>query len=886
MAESDPIKLEDFADPAAVPEYKGQWQGVVDTLSQVEAGLIRIAAAMGKTVNSSVLPKTKKEYDDLNESIHKLENTEIHLNDIRRRQIEAQVQANAEIAKYRQQVKDTMAVQDAATDSVTAMRVQLKLLNEEYNKGDAAIRAKLVPTINTLKDKLNETQHAIGNYQNQIGNYALGLGKYGKTLMPLTHVIRGIAAAFGVHLEGLREYASAIHGAIHLNEMATEGEEAHTVAVTESTVATEAGTTATVEQTTANEALAASEGEASMGAAAMGGAIGIAAGALALLVYNVYEYIKAGKDVKEFNKLIAEGEKDLIKLREEAFTAQQKLDIASGKITKEQAEQDNVTIEQQKKTLETTKAYVAELAKLGERPEEKIQGNTGLVYNQKDIDEYDARRKQMEQQTQERLDDIMSAGNDSRAAIQAEADKKALKQVDQYQKEIELLKDEFVKNDLQKDLAKLETERKYALLEVENEENADFKKSEINEIYNLKESLARKKYEEEQEKQREKDIKEYEKYLSELSKRYNKWLEENKKAFEEANKKDNKSIESNAFSALETGKMSTENDIKGDKDPVKKAADEKLLIARQLEIDLAKIDVDELMNAANKEARKVQIKRKAALEIEAIDTKTAEKRIAEEEKMENAIIEAAKQTVTEKSAIQEAGLKTDEEMLASNAQVQATLAAAGKRNSLDAVEAAEAKNAETQKQVQQKEHRAQEALDLASTFEKAVNSNLSAGMSNEQAITKALETTFLAKGIAAGFAAAAGFATGVENLQGPGTGTSDSIPIWASKGESIITAAGTAQNPGLASAVNNGTLEDWFKSNYMPKYISSNGNSDVALTEMTVKEIISGFRKVMNEQPKELAYQVGNKTVIERSKNGLNERKIIESPQWVKVTRD
>jgi hypothetical protein len=49
-----------------------------------------------------------------------------------------------------------------------------------------------------------------------------------------------------------------------------------------------------------------------------------------------------------------------------------------------------------------------------------------------------------------------------------------------------------------------------------------------------------------------------------------------------------------------------------------------------------------------------------------------------------------------------------------------------------------------------------------------------------------------------------GFKDGVVGLQGPGTGTSDSIPAWLSAGESIVTASGTKGNENTLAAMNRG----------------------------------------------------------------------------------
>ncbi len=49
-------------------------------------------------------------------------------------------------------------------------------------------------------------------------------------------------------------------------------------------------------------------------------------------------------------------------------------------------------------------------------------------------------------------------------------------------------------------------------------------------------------------------------------------------------------------------------------------------------------------------------------------------------------------------------------------------------------------------------------------------------------------------GLFAAAQSAAGFKDGVVSLEGDGTETSDSIPAWLSKGESVITARATKNN--------------------------------------------------------------------------------------------
>jgi len=74
---------------------------------------------------------------------------------------------------------------------------------------------------------------------------------------------------------------------------------------------------------------------------------------------------------------------------------------------------------------------------------------------------------------------------------------------------------------------------------------------------------------------------------------------------------------------------------------------------------------------------------------------------------------------------------------------------------------------------------------------------------------------FAAAGIAGAFglaqvvaAKALGFKDGVIGLDGPGTGTSDSIPARLSRGESVITARATERSHNLLEAINDGRIDD------------------------------------------------------------------------------
>lgn len=100
---------------------------------------------------------------------------------------------------------------------------------------------------------------------------------------------------------------------------------------------------------------------------------------------------------------------------------------------------------------------------------------------------------------------------------------------------------------------------------------------------------------------------------------------------------------------------------------------------------------------------------------------------------------------------------------------------------------------------------------------------------------------FAAAGIAAGFglaeiiaAKAIGFKEGVIGLNGPGNGTSDSIPARLSKGESVITAKATERSYDLLEAINNGSIDD---SILRKLKVSSSGVSIVNNNKDLVNEI-------------------------------------------------
>lgn len=181
-----------------------------------------------------------------------------------------------------------------------------------------------------------------------------------------------------------------------------------------------------------------------------------------------------------------------------------------------------------------------------------------------------------------------------------------------------------------------------------------------------------------------------------------------------------------------------------------------------------------------------------------------------------------------------------------NIQQQQQLAAQGLDNTLAFEKEALAK-AELQRQ-QEAKKREREAKTLA--FLKLISSFADKG--DNQAVMKA----FLQMAIAT--AITGSFAEGVEGLEGPGTETSDSILARLSKNESVITAKGTKSNPGLATAMNKGKVDEYFENEYLPKYMVShdvgsfaeNAYNSLMLQQITaLNKRIESFEKVVKERP-------------------------------------
>jgi hypothetical protein len=204
---------------------------------------------------------------------------------------------------------------------------------------------------------------------------------------------------------------------------------------------------------------------------------------------------------------------------------------------------------------------------------------------------------------------------------------------------------------------------------------------------------------------------------------------------------------------------------------------------------------------------------------------------------------------------------------------QRDLATRGLANTLAFQEAQLEKQLLAQKDLERKAANQKENIALAEALLNAYNAELKQPNADPMtAGAKALADVLLFKGLAAGLVQFA--AEGNDDVQGPGTTTSDSIPFMLSKHEGVVKAAANMDNPGVVAALNNDTFDQL----YMPKYRlldtdSTAHNIANSLVLQSNKEVINLLTEIKNKPVQgvdvdklgnliETIYENGKKTVI------------------------
>lgn len=227
------------------------------------------------------------------------------------------------------------------------------------------------------------------------------------------------------------------------------------------------------------------------------------------------------------------------------------------------------------------------------------------------------------------------------------------------------------------------------------------------------------------------------------------------------------------------------------------------------ELQTIKTSLDEELDAHNATIDAIDILKQKAAEKEKA---RLEKQRQDEIKLAQAVTNAFENELDRKNKLRiEAQQKeVDEDKNQINRQLE--LAKDGKANQLAFEEQQLAKDTLRKRDLEEKAAKQKEALQLVEAYFNALNSELSKPGANASAApAKALADVLLAKGIAKGLIQFA--AEGNDDVQGPGTTKSDSIPFMLSKHEGVVKADANIKNKGVVKALNNDTFDKMF----MPK---------------------------------------------------------------------
>lgn len=190
-----------------------------------------------------------------------------------------------------------------------------------------------------------------------------------------------------------------------------------------------------------------------------------------------------------------------------------------------------------------------------------------------------------------------------------------------------------------------------------------------------------------------------------------------------------------------------------------------------------------------------------------------------------------------------------------NIAKQQDLAQRGQANTLAFQEEQLAKQQLAQQDAAKKQAKIQDQIQTAQALLNAYNAELKQdGATPATAGARAIADVLLFKGLAKGIVQFA--ADGNDDIQGPGTTKSDSIPFMLSKHEGVVKASANMGNKGVVAALNAGTFSDM----YIPKYdVSSSNTGDTAtnisnsLLLQTNKEIIGLLTDIKNKPAQYLA---------------------------------
>ena len=906
MAEGDPIKFEDLADPGAVPALIAQFEQLDAVIKQTVDNTKQLAQQLQVKSQRAGTPNSMSSIAQHNKDMQQSIILEKGLSDAQKLQIANQTKLNQLKAVERDNLKSLQGGYAALSVEYKRAAQEAKDLAAIHGVGSDAAK-EATAKAKGLNDQLTSIDASLGNYQRNVGNYSSAWKEYGRGIAGVAGLMRILGEAIGMDDKALKGLEmthmmarEGVRDTAHVQEMFTDKTE-------EATAATEA-------QAVANEEISKTWFEA-LGPIGLI-AIAIAAVTAAIVIYT--NYTKKAKEEERERSVAVDGSIILDKKLRDSYNETIKsihettnaYKVLTGSITELQGTLDNLAM-----------GYKIDLENLKNDTKQKLQEVDGFWHGlwnaMKDVFTLSKIGAHDQQEANKIIADAMEQGYQDKLKLAAEEYKAITEVNDKMLEEIKAKYDEIQKERINATISDKDREIKLvefeALLQIRKAketgaagkllqkmeaaiwEETEQKKLDIITKYSAEEDKKREQVREKRKSEQEKADEEQLKANQEVLDKMIKQQEEYEKMLEKIKERQLQLDIDRAKTKLQTDTIGGANasTVMGDKigvenseyykttqDTTKKYQDE-IKAAQAIGMDTTAIYKEwyeqQEIDSQNHENKLNEIKKEAV-----------EKRLKMQEKEITESMSTLKQMLDATNKEQQEALNEQTEMLGTEAEVQATLAAAGKKNSMDAVLKEQAQAQEEQKALARKAHQEQEAMDLASLFIKAMQAYEGAGQNPMQAATKAMQDVLLAKALSA--AIAGSFAIGVENLQGPGTETSDSILVRLSKGESVATARATKENPGLVTAMNEGKLDEYISKMYMPDMvIKSDINKDAQVASMLVNAVMESNAKVEKAIKSIPQINTGRmddgRTYTEITQNGNTRVIITSNPQIINNSR-
>jgi hypothetical protein len=157
----------------------------IDSLVAKSKTLDQLLSTMTKTADAqNQLGKAAKESVNLNKQLADSEDEVV----------KAKIRYSNAVKEQKTELSAQVAMEEAAADSMVAMKAKLAALKTEYNNASGAIRDKMAPALKSLTTEIQKAEQATGVHTRGVGNYANSILQAAGQLVGFTSVA-GIATA-------------------------------------------------------------------------------------------------------------------------------------------------------------------------------------------------------------------------------------------------------------------------------------------------------------------------------------------------------------------------------------------------------------------------------------------------------------------------------------------------------------------------------------------------------------------------------------------------------------------------------------------------------------------------------------------------------------------